>query len=62
MPQQLSEPFYPGIPQAFVAAEPFVGALERPRVDPHVVDAAPNGSLHEAGALESLYVLRRRCE
>lgn len=59
MAQQLGEPLDARIPQAFIAAEPIVGALERPRIDAAVVDAPAYGASHESGLLESLDVLRR---
>ena len=47
MAEQLDESFDPRVPEAFVAAEPAVGALERSRVDAAVVDAPANGAVHE---------------
>src|SRR5688572_12075802 len=58
VPQQLDEPLDARVPQAFVVAEPVVGALERPGVDTAVVDASPNCSGDEASPLQGLDVLR----
>ena len=60
MTEQLGEPLEARIPEAFVAAEPVIGALERARIDPAVMDASAYGAFHEAGPLEGLDVLRRR--
>jgi len=60
MTEQLGEPLEARIPKAFVAAEPIVGALERPRVDPAVVNPSANGAFHEAGPFQGLDVLRGR--
>lgn len=62
MAEQLDEPFDPRIPEALVAPEPVVGALERLRVDAAVVDAPPNGAFYEPGPLQRLDVLRGRGE
>lgn len=60
MAQQLDEPLDPRIPETFVAAEPVVGARQRPRVDAAVVNAPAYGALHEAGTFKRLDMLRRR--
>lgn len=62
MAEQLDEPFDPRIPEALVAAEPVVGALERSRVDAAVVDAPAYGAFHEPGPIQRLDVLRGRGE
>src|SRR5581483_9529956 len=62
MAQQLDEPLDAHIPEAFIAAEPFVGARQRSRIDAAVVDAPAHGAFHESRAFESLDVLRRRGE
>src|SRR5438105_3681334 len=62
MAEQLGEPPDARIPEAFVGAEPVVGALQRPRIDTAVVDASTHGAFHEAGPLQCLDVLRRRSE
>src|SRR5215210_5588859 len=62
MPEQLDQPVDARIPEAFVVPEPVVGPLQRPRVAPAVVDASPHRPFHQAGPLEGLDVLRRRCQ
>ena len=62
MAQQLDKPLDARIPEAFVAAEPVVGALERAGVDADLVDAATHRAFHESGPLQGLDVLRRRGE
>ena len=62
MAEQLDEPFDPRIPEAFVGAQPVVGASERSRVDAAVVDAPANGAFHEPGSFQRLDVLRGRGE
>ncbi len=62
MAKQLGESLDTRIPEAFVAAEPIVGALERPRIDAAVVNSSTHGAFHEPGPLESLDVLRRGSE
>src|SRR5438067_237580 len=62
MAEQLDEPCDARIPEAFVAAEPVVGALERSRVDAAVVDAPAHRAVHEPGPLQRLDVLRGRGE
>ena len=62
MAEPLDEPLDPRVPEAFVAAEPIIGARERPRVDPAVVDPSAHRALHESGSLEGLDVFRRRGE
>ena len=57
MAEQLGEPLETRIPEFLIAAEPVVGALERPRVDAAVVNAATDGALHQTRALERLDVL-----
>ena len=59
MTQQLDEPLDACIPEAFVAAEPVIGARERARVDANVVYASPDTAFHEARPFECLDVLRR---
>src|SRR5262249_20920169 len=59
MAQELGEPLDASIPQAFVAAEPPIGALERPRIDAAIMDPSTHGAFHEPGLLESLDVFRR---
>lgn len=60
MTQQLDEPLDARVPESFIAAKPVVGALERPRIDAAVVNAAAHRAFHEARPLEGLDVLRRR--
>src|ERR1700694_5315084 len=60
--EQLDEPFDPRIPEAFVAAQPVVGARQRSRVDAAIVDAPADGAFHEPGSFERLDVLRCRGE
>jgi len=60
--EQLDEPLNPRIPEAFVAAQPVVGARERSRVDAAVVDAPADGAFHEPGSFQRLDVLRGRGE
>ena len=62
MAEQLDKPFNARIPEAFVAAEPVVGALERLRVDAAVVNAPADRALHEPGPLQRLDVLRGSSE
>lgn len=62
MAEQLGEPPDTRIPEAFVGAEPVVGALERTRIDAAVVDASTHCAFHEARPLQGLDVLRRRRE
>jgi hypothetical protein len=62
MAEQLDEPLDSRIPEAFVAAQPVVGALERSRVDATVVDAPADGAFHEPGSFQHLDVLRGRGE
>ncbi len=62
MAEQLDEPFDPRIPEAFVAADPVVGALERLWVDAAVVDAPAHGAFYEPGPFQRPDVLRGRGE
>jgi len=62
MTEQLDEPLYPRIPEAFIAAQPVVGTRERSRVDAAVVDAPADGAFHEPGSFQRLDVLRGRGE
>jgi hypothetical protein len=62
MAKQLDESLDTRIPEALIAAEPIVGALERPRIDAAVVDASADGAFHEPGPLEGLDVLGCRGE
>src|SRR5689334_19244220 len=60
MAKQLDEPLDARVPEAFVTAEPVVGASEWPRVDAAVVDTTADGAFHESCPLEGLDVLRCR--
>ena len=62
MAEHFDEPLDARIPQPFVAAEPSIGALEGPRIDPAIVNAPADGAPHEPGPLEGLDVLGRRGE
>ena len=60
MSEELGEPLDARIPEALIAPQPGVGALELSRLDATVVDASAHGALYEPGALECLDVLGRR--
>ncbi len=60
MAEQFAEAIDPRIPQAFVLAEPMVGALQRSWIDAAVVDAPADGALDESGSFQRLDVLRSR--
>src|SRR5687768_5141546 len=62
MPKQRDQSLDAGVPELLVLAEPGVGAGQRARVDAKVMNPAAHRALHQAGALESLDVLGRRCE
>jgi hypothetical protein len=62
MAEQLDEPIDARIPETFIVAEPVVGALERSRVDAHVMDASTHRPFHETRPLERLDVLGCRGE
>ena len=62
MAEHFHEPLEARIPEPFIAAEPAIGALERPRIDAAIVNAPADGALYESGPLEGLDVLRRRGE
>ena len=57
MAKQLDEPLDPRVPQAFVAAQPIVGARERSRVDAAVMNAPTDGAFHEPRPFQRLDVL-----
>lgn len=58
MAEQFDEAIDPRIPEAFVVAQPVIGASERAWVDAAVMDAPTDGAFHQSGSFQHLDVLR----